>query len=395
MHPSTTHRRGLGNIANNCYLNSAFQALRHVRPFAELFRGTDWSIYSRSDKRGHSLAHNTSALMTAVWSPDVDPLGRRTVLPSQFVRSFVEYAQACGIDEIRFGAQADASEALQLLVDGLHTHISREVTMRVTGSPTEPARIEYKQSVESWASFFHKEYSKILDIFYGQTQARLTCNKCGHTSTSYTPWGSHKVEIPGATTPGAPAPPLKDCIAASFAKELLDGYRCDGCKEAGTTEKTLCISKFPPYMILVIKRFTASMQKVRARIPYNEADVDFSDYITWPTIQKTTAAHYRVVSTIEHLGGTRGGHYVMRTRDDYTEGVDPEWLIYDDGNVTKSPIGGAATPDTYVMILERHEKGASIMQPPSEVAATAAAAAAESKETESKETNETSVTNAK
>ena len=138
------------------------------------------------------------------------------------------------------------------------------------------------------------------------------------------------------------------------------------------------------------------MQKVRARIPYDEADVDFSDYITWPTIQKTTAAHYRVVSTIEHLGGTRGGHYVMRTRDDYTEGVDPEWLIYDDGNVTKSPIGGAATPDTYVMILERHEKGASIMQPPLEVAATATAAAtAAATATAAEESKETSVTNAK
>ena len=84
----------------------------------------------------------------------------------------------------------------------------------------------------------------------------------------------------------------------------------------------------------------------------------------------------------------------MRTRDDYTEGVDPEWLIYDDGNVTKSPIGGAATPDTYVMILERHERGPSIMQPPSAATATATATA-ESKETETKETKEISVTNAK
>ena len=354
-----THRRGIGNLANNCYLNSAFQVLRHVRPFAQLFQGSDWSTYSRPEKRGYALARQTSTMMNVIWSPEMPE--RRMVIPTDFIRAFVGYAQECGSEEIRYGSQADASEALQLLIDGLHTHISREVTMRVTGEPTEQPRIEYKQSVESWASFFHREYSKILDIFYGQTQSRVRCTGCGHVSTSYTPWGSLKVEIPGATTPGAPAPPLKDCISLAFSKELLDEYRCDKCSAIGKTEKTQTISRFPPYMILSIKRFTNTLQKVRARIPYDEADINFSEYITWPTVQKETAAHYRVISTIEHLGGTRGGHYIMRARDDYVEGAEPTWLIYDDTRCYPSPIGGAATPDTYVLVLERHEKGSAIL----------------------------------
>ena len=364
------HYRGLGNIANNCYLNCAFQALRHVRPFAELFKGSDWSTYSRPEKRGHALANQTSALMKAMWSetPDPDPITRPILNPIDFVRAFVTYAQSCGIDEIRLGRQADAAEALQLLIDGLHTHISREVHMRVTGDPKDLDRIEYKESVESWATYHRREYSKILDIFYGQTKATLRCTKCPHTSTTYVPWSTLKADIPGATIPGTPAPPLNECIAAAFAKELLESYVCDGCKEAGCTEKIQTISKFPPYMILIVKRFTNAMQKVRARLPYEEADIDFSDYIAWPSIQKETAAHYRVVSTIEHLGGTRGGHYVMRARDDYTEGEEPVWLIYDDTRCSPSPIGGAATPDTYVMILERHEKGAAILPPPATAA---------------------------
>jgi hypothetical protein len=119
-------------------------------------------------------------------------------------------------------------------------------------------------------------------------------------------------------------------------------------------------------MILINKRFTNAMQKVRARLPYEEDDIDFSDYIAWRSVQKETAAHYRVISTIEHLGGTRGGHYIMRTRDDYVEGAEPSWLIYDDAKHHPSPIGGAATPDTYVLILERREKGSAILPPPVE-----------------------------
>lgn len=357
VHP--THHRGLGNIANNCYLNSAFQALRHVRPFAELFNGSAWSTYSRPEKRGYALAIQTSGLMQAIWYETPDP-SSRPIIPSDFVRAFVTYAQACGIDEIQFGRQADAAEALQLLIDGLHTHISREVHMRVTGEPKTPDRVEYKQSVESWATYFRREYSKILDIFYGQTKATLKCTKCPHTSTTYVPWSTLKVDIPGATVPGTPAPPLSECIAAAFTKELLESYVCDGCKEAGCTEKIQTISKFPPYMILIVKRFTNAMQKVRARLPYEEADIDFSHYIAWPSVQKESASHYRVTSTIEHLGGTRGGHYMMRARDDYGEG-EPSWLIYDDTHCGPSPIAGAATPDTYVLILERHEKGSPII----------------------------------
>jgi ubiquitin C-terminal hydrolase len=47
------------------------------------------------------------------------------------------------------------------------------------------------------------------------------------------------------------------------------------------------------------------------------------------------------------MGSTRFGHYVMRARD------KGEWLIYDDGAVHPSPIGGGAGPDTYMLFLER------------------------------------------
>ena len=52
------------------------------------------------------------------------------------------------------------------------------------------------------------------------------------------------------------------------------------------------------------------------------------------------------MSTVEHMGGSRGGHYCMRTRE------KEEWLVYDDGRVGPSPIGGDAGPDTYMLFLE-------------------------------------------
>jgi ubiquitin C-terminal hydrolase len=96
-----------------------------------------------------------------------------------------------------------------------------------------------------------------------------------------------------------------------------------------------------------LKRFTNTGAKVRARIPYDEADVDLADWRAWTSLQPREAAAYRVYATIEHLGSCRGGHYIMRSRD------NGSWVIYDDAMIHPSPIGGAAGPDTYVLFLER------------------------------------------
>jgi len=101
-------------------------------------------------------------------------------------------------------------------------------------------------------------------------------------------------------------------------------------------------------MIVSLKRFTNAGSKVRARIPYDPNNISMNDYRAWPSIQGDTK--YRVMSTVEHMGSSRGGHYCMRTRETTSSG--DEWLVYDDGRIGKSPFGGDAGPDTYMLFLE-------------------------------------------
>ena len=340
---SKMHRRGLGNIGNTCYLNSAIQALRHARPFAEYFCTDAWLAHRHAGRKGHALAAETATLLRALNSESGDV---RMVIPSRFVREFITFAQDIN-DDIRFGAQADAAEAVQILLDGLHTQQAREVNMTVRGEATTPEMTEYVKSLESWASFFRKEYSPIVESFYGQTQTRIICTACGNKTVRYEPWSVLKLPIPGADKVGAPAPVLKDCIAAAFESETLDDYTCDACKKRGSARIEHGLSRLPRNLILSLKRFTNTGAKVRARIAYDEADIDFEDFRAWPTLQLGRDAHYRLYATIEHLGSSRGGHYIMRGRD--AEG----WTVYDDGSLHPSPVGGAAGADTYVLFLER------------------------------------------
>jgi len=343
-----TSRHGLANIGNTCYLNSAFQSLRRAQPFADYF-GTDaWTNHRHDDRKGHKLAEHTANLVQQLQAP-----GNSMVNPVNFVRSFLEAAKDFN-DEIRLGAQADAAEALQILLDSLHMQQAREVIMDIAGAATNPEQNELLKSLESWSTFFRKEYSPIVDAFYGQTQTKVVCQTCNTCSTRYEPWGVLKVPIPGAEKPGAAAPTLADCIASAMATETLDDYACDVCKKKGPARMEHAISRFPKHIILSLKRFTNQGAKVRARIPYDENDVDFATWRSWPGIQGTQ--RYRVMSTIEHLGSSRGGHYIMRTREaivDASGAATDEWVIYDDGNVVQCKEGGVAGPDTYMLFLEK------------------------------------------
>jgi hypothetical protein len=262
------------------------------------------------------------------------------IIPRRFVQEFIKYARDFN-DEFRFGAQGDSAEAIQILLDGLHTQHAREVKMDIHGTPSSPEQQEMIQSLESWSTFFSKEYSPFVDEFYGQTQTKYIC-ECGSERTVFEPWSVLKVEIPGSDKAGSPAPTLHDCIASAFCTETLDGYACDKCQKRGTTRKEQKISRFPQTLILSLKRFTNAGAKVRARIVYDEACVDMSTWGSW-----STGHRYRVVSTIEHLGSSRGGHYIMRAKE------EDGWFIYDDNNVVPCREGGAAGPDTYVLFLQK------------------------------------------
>lgn len=370
--------RGIGNLGNTCYLNSAVQALRHCRPFADYLSGDDWRRWEHPDREAHQLLQHGSALTKALCEP-IAP--GSVIIPGTFVRTFVTFASKRS-DEFYFGAQADTAEALQILLDGYHTQLAREVHMSVRGPsaaeiPGSPIA-QYIKSLESWSTFFSKEYSALLDMFYGQSQTRLTCERCGHISDCFEPWNMLKVPIPNATTAGATAPTLYECITHGLSSERLEDYACEVCAAAevailraeaekegrtldsdiitrhsskGPARKEHSISRFPSHLILCLKRFTNIGQKVRARIPYEEDDINLSTWRSWPSLQPSKDSRYRVYATVEHLGSCRGGHYVMRGRD----ATDGSWRVYDDARVSLSPIGGGAGPDTYILFLERKQ----------------------------------------
>lgn len=347
--------RSLANIGNTCYLNSAIQALRHIPLFVKFIKNdneseseTSWKKWIHTDRtESYTLLEETSALVKALSVPSHPGT---TIIPRRFVTTFIQYGRKHS-DAIGIGSQADAAEALQLVIDGIHTQLARHVSFSLQGNLTDrpPDVLQYIASLNSWNSFWSKEYSDVLNIFYGQTHTKLICKQCSTVSSSYEPWNMLKVSIPGSE--GGIAPTLLECIADTFATEEIHDYECDNCKKKTIASKEHSISRFPPVLILVLKRFTNSGQKIRARISYDENNLDLSPWRSWTSLQSVGKSCYSMCATIEHMGSLRGGHYFMRGKDPITG----EWFTYDDSRVNTSLIGGKASMDTYIHFLERKE----------------------------------------
>jgi ubiquitin carboxyl-terminal hydrolase 8 len=299
--------------------------------------GTEaWKKHLPTDAKWSGLVTATADLVTSLGAPGTDLIN-----PSGFVKEFITYARTVN-EDIRFGRQADADEAIELLMDALHTSLGREVNMNLVGTPLTTDQKELIQSLTSWTTYFKKAYSPFVENFFGQTQTKIICEQCKTCSTRYEPWSMLKLPIPGAEKVGNPAPSLADCITAAFRTEHLDDYSCDKCAKKGPANIITTISRFPQHLILVLKRYTNAGSKVRARIAYDADQVPLAPWRTW-SLQGTP--NYRVMSTLEHLGGSGGGHYVMRNRE--SDG----WWLYNDGRVHKAD--GASGPDTYILFLEQ------------------------------------------
>ena len=343
---------GLANLGNTCFLNVVLQALRFSPPLGEICLIND-TIEKRKESNKKLLVDEFQTLMRDFWKANVPQGGKPTMMPRRFHGAFLRTIQEAGDDWHHFGQQSDAAETIQYILNGIHDAIYKNVVMRINGKARNQEEQGYIKAIDSWNSFFGKEYSPIVENYNGQTQTDVICESCNAVSTRYEPWLMLKVPLPGGPTPynTTPDATLTDCFNLGFANDSLDDYQCDACKVKGKATIRNRISNFPPVIILTLKRFTNNMQKVSGKVAWDMNRLDLRSWAAFsagdPFNKMYTPPIYETTAVIEQQGSFRGGHYRMYAKQN---GI---WNEYDDNDVRQVPGESVANCDAYVVFLTR------------------------------------------
>jgi ubiquitin C-terminal hydrolase len=340
-------RVGLANIGNTCFLNVVLQALRHSPPINTIFLN-ERDVVPREESDRKQLLAAFQTLLRDFWTVRAPPGARPSLVPRGFFHNLHTVLRETEDYWYRPGQQCDAAEALQYILDSLHSAMYRRVRMEVSGTAVSGEEHSHVKSLKSWSEFFAREYSPIVSNFNGQSQIKITCTACGNVSERYEPWLMIKAPIPGADVVGGPAPTMNACLNEAFKSEEIEDYACEKCKSKTRATKAERISRLPPVTIVSIKRFTNAGHKVRGLIPWDLDSLDFAPWLAFardPFSNAPYNSEYETYAVIEHHGSTFGGHYRMYAR----RGAD--WTEYDDSSAIPVSPDRVVTPDSYILLL--------------------------------------------
>lgn len=303
--------KGLANLGNTCYMNSAIQCLSHLLEF----HPKNETFLNQNKNKG-DIYTEWLKLQIELWRNDTsDP-----VVPKGFLQSFSKHCEESDKEFYNFH-QNDTEEFIEYFMDFLHQSIKRSVKFTFKGDIQTQLDKLALQSSKSWSDFFKNDYSYIIEKFYSQLLSITSCPKCDYMTVNFDPFMTLSLEIPkGAST-------LMDCLDSYTKKITLDcdnSWKCDKCHRLVEPEKKMIIWKQSDVLILLLKRY--SFRRKNDNFIEFPIQLDMSSY---SLNYNQSSIHYKLSGICIQSGSLGGGHYYAMC---YNE-LDKTWREYNDTGV--------------------------------------------------------------
>ncbi|GMH51565.1 hypothetical protein TrST_g320 [Triparma strigata] len=363
--PSSTALVGLTNLGNTCFMNSALQCVFNAPPVKVYFGGDGWKGELKEDSpmRGQ-LAKGFAEVFRAIHAAKAHSV----VNPNGLKRLVGKWAP-----HLSGFAQQDSQEFMRFLLDGLAEDLNnrRNRTKRPEDlSEEELDKVTSEiQSNYWWKRHLANNDSFITETFCGQLMSTVECCHCSTRSYCFDPFYDLSVPIPSSekkggvfsssigsvlergrrsfgkkdlasVLPGGASPSgvttLEDCLRLFTSPETIDGDNkplCTKCKKKRKSIKRITVHRFPPILVLHMKRFTfPARTKLTTPIRFPLNNLDMSTFSCHN--QCSPEPLYDLFAYTNHMGSLSGGHYTATCKSN-----DGKWYTYNDSHVGEEVVG--------------------------------------------------------
>jgi len=332
---------GLSNVGNTCYLNSCMQILSHTYELSNFLN--DETYKTKLNKKHDSvLLLEWDKLRKLMWSENC------TIAPMGFVQAVKKVSKLKGRDIFSGYNQNDLPEFLIFIIDSFHTALMREVEMTIKGRQKNKQDKMAVKCYEMIKNMYKKEYSEMLNIFYG-TQISTIYSLDNGEILSMTPEPYSIISLP--IPHGKKNVSIFECMDLYCKMEKMEGDNAwynDKTKKKQDVEMGVCFWSLPNILIIDLKRFDYSGRKLRHFVETGHNNVDFSKYVKG---YNSKSYVYDLYAVCNHTGNMYGGHYTA-----YVKNANNKWYLFNDTHVKEIKEDRVVTPAAYCFFYRKHQK---------------------------------------
>jgi len=327
---------GLTNLGNTCFMNSIIQCLNSIRSFVKIFLSDIYKKDINTDKIEHNLVEQWALLSKGLYDKNC------VITPLSFHKCIHLLSTHKGLLQFTGYEENDSQEFLQFFLENIHIGISKEVIMSINGSPQNEIDNKAIKAFHSWKHYFKNDYSKIIELFYGQFISKITSNNDEtFISESFEPFSNISLEIPEDCNQNIN---IYDCLDNFTKDEDLDEFKQNN-NDKNKYKKKILFWQTPKILIIFFKRFNNKGLKIHKLIDFPLEELNLSKYSIG--YDKNTCI-FDLHAVSNHIGNTNGGHYWA-----YTKNYDKNWYKYNDKIVSHKSIDDIVTSNAYCLFYKK------------------------------------------
>lgn len=311
---------GLANLGNTCFMNTAIQCLSHTYELSHFLETVDYKAL---------LTKRPEALIIVEWDDLRQLMWKENCIisPGGFLNNVQKLAKLKDKEIFTGFAQNDLPEFLMFLIDCFHSAIQREVIIKISGAIKDNKDELAHACYSMIKTMYQKEYSEILDIFYGIHVSMIADMSGNILQKTPEPFFMLNLPIPAFADAGR-IPTLLECVDMYAMPEHLTGdnqWYNDKTKEKTDVLKRILFFKLPTVLIIDLKRFDNRMRKNTKLVDFPLDDFDLSSYVIG---YKKDMYVYELYGVCNHTGSAMGGHYTA-----FVKNANGKWYYFNDTRV--------------------------------------------------------------